>query len=442
MQYYANAMVAKPDAVVMYVDMNSFFASCEQQKDPALRGRPIGVTAGSKYYAVIIAPSIEAKRLGVKTGMRINEVRQFCPQIVQVAANPVLYREKHIGIMKVLRSYCSDAEVIPKSIDEAAMNLSGYRLVYKDLKVVARKIKEDLIGEVGACVTCSIGIAPNTFLAKLATDFEKPNGLVEITRENVDEYLARISLTDMPGIGRRNERRLQMIGIKTPLQMRHTSQSLLRKAFGGIAGYYWHCRLNFAEVDLYHTGDYRSMSATRMVSPEQRDSYEKLDALLISLCTKLEQRLVTTGAFCKQISFFIRYKNGTAWEMSARFNDAVQDAMEMRYYILQHMRAFEISRRCGLLLHEGTKQMGITIMDFVRADQVQYGLFDNRMKEDKLRKVLYGIKDKWGKYSVRKATELVKPSKMVDAIGFGSVKDLYEGDHSGFNKYMLEETDE
>ncbi len=278
-------------------------------------------------------------------------------------------------------------------------------------------------------------------MAKLATDFEKPNGLVEITQENVDEYLARISLTDMPGIGKRNERRLQMIGIKTPLQMRHTSQSLLRKAFGGIAGYYWHCRLNFAEVDLYHTGDYRSMSATRMVSPEQRDSYDKLDALLISLCTKLEQRLVTTGAFCKQISFFIRYKNGTGWEMNAHFNDAVQDAMEMRYYILQHMRAFEISRRCAPLLHEGTKQMGITIMNFVRADEVQYGLFDNRMKQDKLRKVLYGIKDKWGKYTVRKATELVEPSKMVDAIGFGSVKDLYEGGGS-LNKYLLEETDE
>ncbi len=166
MQYYANAMVAKPDAVVMYVDMNSFFASCEQQNTPALRGRPIGVTAGSKYYAVIIAPSIEAKRLGIKTGMRVNEARQFCPQIVQVPANPVLYREKHIGIMKVLRSYCSDAEVIPKSIDEAAMNLSGYRLVYKDLKDIARRIKEDLISEVGECVTCSIGIAPNTFLGE------------------------------------------------------------------------------------------------------------------------------------------------------------------------------------------------------------------------------------------------------------------------------------
>jgi DNA polymerase-4 len=196
------------------------------------------------------------------------------------------------------------------------------------------------------------------------------------------------------------------------------------------------------EVDLYsHGSTYRSMSATRMVSPEQRSSYEKLDALLVSLCTKLEQRLVTSGKFCHHIAFFIRYSDGTSWEMHARFNDAAQDAMEMRRYILEHMRSFEQSRSCGLLLNEKTKQMGVTIMDFIGWKEVQYGLFDNRIKQDHLRRILYGIKDRYGKYSVRKATEMVQRSEMADAIGFGSVKDLYEGGNT-LNKYLLEETDE
>jgi DNA polymerase-4 len=442
MQYYANAMVAKPDAVVMYVDMNSFFASCEQHNDPALRGKPVAVSAGNKYYATIIAPSIEAKRFGVKTGMKLYEARLLCPQLIAVDTHAVLYREAHIAIMNVLRHYCLDNEVIPKSIDEAAMNLTSYRMVYPDMKALAGRIKEDMINAVGEVVTCSIGIAPNTFLAKLATDFQKPNGLVEINKENLDEHLAQLTLTDLPGIGSRNERRLKLIGINTPLQMRYASQSLLRKAFGGIAGYYWHSRLNFGEVDLHNSGDYRSMSATRMVSSEQRESYQRLDALLISLCTKLEQRLVSNEAFCKQISFFIKFRNQTSWEMQARFNDAVQDAMEMRRYILQHMHEFEASRKCGTLLSGDTKQMGVTIMDFVRAGNVQYGLFDNRMKADQLRKVMYGIKDKWGKYTVRKGVELLTQSKMQDAIGFGSVKDLYEGDSGGLNKYLLEAMDE
>jgi DNA polymerase-4 len=430
-------MVAKPGTVVMYVDMNSFFASCEQQKNPALRGRPIGVTAGSKYYAVIIAPSVEAKRFGVKTGMRLNEAKTLCPQIIGVNANPVWYREIHIRFMDILRSYCM--EVIPKSIDEAAMNLTNYRLVYPDRKALAQQIKADFRRALGECITCSIGIAPNTFLAKLATDFQKPDGLVEITPDNLDWHLAQLSLTDLPGIGSRNARRLQLIGITTPLQMRQTSQSLLRKAFGGIGGYYWHCRLNFGEVDLRMEDSYRSMSATRTVSPENRTP-EKLDALLVSLCTKLEQRLVTSHAFCRQASFFIRYKNGTGWETAARFSDAVQDGMEIRRYIRRQMQAFEECRGC-ILLNEGVKQMGVVLTDFVKDEMVQYGLFDNRMKHDQLRRVLYDIKDRWGKYSVRKATEIVEQSKMKDAIGFGSVKDLYEGSGS-LNKYLLEETDE
>jgi DNA polymerase-4 len=441
-RYSANSVSAHSGTVVMYIDMNSYFASCEQQLHPELRGLPIGVTAGDKYYSVIIAPSVEAKTFGVKTGMRLNEAKLLCPHIKSVPANPVYYRKVHMGIMKVLRTYCLPGEVIPKSIDEAAMNMTSYQLVYRDMKAVACRIKEDIAAEVGPFITCSIGIAPNTFLAKVATDFQKPNGLVEITAENLDEYLARLTLADLPGIGSRNQRRLEMVGIKTPLQMRHTSQSLLRKAFGGIAGYYWHSRLNMGEVDLYsHGSTYRSMSATRMVSPEQRASYEKLDALLISLCTKLEQRLVTSGKFCHQIGFFIRYSDGTSWELHARFNDATQDAMEMRRYILQHMRSFEQSRNCGPLLNEKAKQMGVTIMDFIGWKEVQYGLFDNRLKQDHLRKILYSIKDRYGKYSVRKATEMVQRSEMADAIGFGSVKDLYEGGNT-LNKYLLEETDE
>jgi DNA polymerase-4 len=436
--YSANTIKANPDAVVMYVDMNCYFASCEQQLRPELRGRPIGIIAGDKGYSVIIAPSREAKVWGVKTGMRLNEARLICPQIIGVAARPVEYRKFHIAIIAVLHKYCSD--VIPKSIDEAAMNLTSYRLVYKDMKELALQIKADLKADVGEYVTCSIGIAPNTFLAKLASDFQKPDGLVQITADNLDEYLAQLTLEDLPGIAKNNSRRLELVGIKTPLQMRHTSQSLLRKAFGGVVGYYWHCRLNFGEVDLY-TSDYRTMSATRMVSPEQRGCYEKLDALLISLCTKLEQRLVKSGVFCRQLSFFIRYKDLTAWDMQMRFNDPVQDAMEMRRYIMQRMQAFELSHQCGSILRNNTRQMGVTVMDFVRERDIQYTLFDNRLKQDHLRKVMYGIKDKWGKYTVRKATELVQHSKMQDAIGFGSIKDLYEAGGS-LNKYMLEETEE
>ncbi len=435
--FSANTASARLETAVMYVDMNSFFASCEQQLRPELRGRPIGVTAGDKYYSVIVAPSIEAKNYGVRTGMRANEARAFCPQLIAVPARPVEYRKVHIAIMGVLKKYCDD--VLAKSIDEAAMNLTSYRFVYKDLPALARNIKEDLRHAVGDFIRCSIGIAPNTFLAKLATDMQKPDGLVVLTPENLDDRLAPLSLTDLPGIGARNARRLELMGIKTPLQMRHTSQSLLRKAFGGIVGYYWHCRLNFAEVDFYSSG-YRGMSATRTVAPDHRTP-AKLEALLVSLCTKLEQRLVKAGMYCRSASAFIRYSNGTAWDAKLRLGAAVQDATELRLHVVQQMERFSTERRCGPLFHAGVKQMGIAITDFVPEEGLLYSLFDNRMQRDKLRKVMYDIKDQYGKYAVRKASETVERSDLKDAIGFGSVKDLIQED-GHYNQFMLEEVDE
>ncbi|XZF15516.1 DNA polymerase Y family protein [Chitinophagaceae bacterium MMS25-I14] len=433
-RFSQNKLVYNPQSVVMYVDMNSFFASCEQQDNEALRGKPIGVCTYMSPNACVIAPSTEAKKFGVKTGMRFNECLQLCPEMIQVEMRAVRYRQYHIAIMKVLNSYCED--VIARSIDEAMMNLTNYRWVYKDFKELAQKIKTDIRTSCGEFVTCSIGIAPNAFLAKLATDLQKPDGLVEITPENIDSVLARLTLTDLPGIAGRNARRLEMIGIRNPLEMRHTSQALLRKAFGGVTGYYWHCRLNFMEVDIYKN-DYRGMSATRTVSPEQRKSRQSLESLLISLCTKLEQRLVKQEVFCRNLSFFIRYKDFTGWDTNIRFMQPVQDGLEMRNYIMDRVQEHERAHNISTMFHENTRSIGVAISDFVTDQHVQYSLFDNKINKDRVRKIMYAIKDRFGKNSVRKAVETISPNEMKDAIGFGSIKDLYDDKH--FNQYMLEE---
>lgn len=424
-----------PGPVVMYVDMNSFFASCEQQDFPELRGKPIGVCTYDSPHAAVIAPSAEAKKYGVKTGMRLSDCKVLCPQIISVATRPHVYRQYHMKIMEVLAKYCPDVKA--KSIDEAVLNLTSYKLVYKDFHELARQIKADLIVACGEVVTCSIGIAPNSFLAKLATEIQKPNGLVEITPENIDSYLGKMKLTDLPGIARKNEYRLKMIGINNPLEMRHSSQSLLRKAFGGIVGHYWHTRLNFGEVDMYDPHyDYRAMSAARTISRQQRESYQTLDSMLISLCTRLEQRLVKQHVFCRELNFYIGYLNNTSWNVHIRFPQPVQDAMEMRSYINQRMQEFEQLHRIRYMLSDQTRHMNVTIQNFVTDKYMQYSLFDNRIQQDKLRRVMYDLKDKYGKNSVRKATETIQPKVMKDAIGFGSVKDLYT-EH--FNKYLLEE---
>ena len=436
MRFSANSFHTNTGAVIMYIDMNSFFASCEQQDFPQYRDRPLGVLTFDSPNACIIAPSIEAKKFGVKTGMRLGEGRALCPHMLTTTTRPYRYREIHVAIMNVLAQYCEPVNVMPRSIDEAVMNLTSYKLVYKDFREVANSIKSDIKKACGEYIKCSIGIAPNSFLAKLGTELQKPDGLIEITPENIDGYLATMKLTDLPGIAKANERRLQTIGIKTPLHLRHASDALLRRAFGGVVGNYWHSRLHFKEIDLYKN-NYRAMSATRTVSQQQRSSQQSLESLLISLCTRLEQRMVKQDVFCKEVSFFIRYKDFTSWEAKIRLADPTQDAMEMRSYIYERIRDFERTRNVETLFSNKTQQMGVAISSFVHGARIQYSLFENKIKQDTARKVMYNIKDRYGKNIVRKASETIMPNEMKDAIGFGSVKDLYEGDK--FNKYLLEE---
>jgi DNA polymerase-4 len=421
----------------MYLDMNSYFANCEQQRHPELRDKPLGVLTYDSPNAAVIAASKEAKRFGVKSGMRLGDCRLLCPQMLTTTTHPAWYRIIHVDIMNILRSYCDD--VIPKSIDEAVVNFHSYRLVYDDLPAVAKQIKADIAKKYDY-LTCSIGIAPNSFLAKVGTELQKIDGLVLITPENIDEHLAKLKLTDLPGIAAANERRLMMIGIRNPVEMRHASAMLLRKAFGGVVGDYWHRRLNFGEVDMYSKAENRTMSATRTMSSQQSRDRQQLESMLISLCTRLEQRMVKSNMFCKEIYFAIRYRDNTKWETSIKLADPVQDAMELRNYIQERIADYERSRSLTTVFTDKTINLNVGIQSFVKGSVMQYSLFDNRMKKDTVRKVMYEIKDHFEeKNIVRKGSELYNPTIMKDAVGFGSVRDMLVKNGEVKNKYLLEE---
>jgi len=423
----------------MYIDMNSYFASCEQQRHPELRNKPLGVLTYDSPNAAVIAASIEAKKFGIKTGMRLGDCRQLCPQMITITTHPGWYRQIHVDIMAILKNYCDD--VIPKSIDEAVMNFNSYRLVYNDLSALAKQVKAD-IAQKYDYLTCSIGIAPNSFLAKVGTELQKPDGLVVITPENIDEHLATMKLTDLPGIASKNERRLQMIGIRTPVEMRHASPALLRKAFGGVVGNYWHSRLNFAEVDMYSKVENRTMSATRTLSRKQSEDRQVLQSMLVSLCTRLEQRLVKSDLFCREITFTIKYSDQTRWDTLIKLAEPIQDAVEMISYIKERVTEFERSRKLDTIFTNKTMNLGVGISSFMKGQVMQYSLFDNRMKKDTVRRVMYQIKDRFEqKNIVRKGCELYIPNVMKDAIGFGSVRDMVVKGGEVKNKFMLEEED-
>ncbi len=407
---------------VLFVDMNSFFATCEQQVNYYLRGRPVGVCVYTGKYGCIIAASVEAKRRGVKTGMRLNEAILICPDLVPVETHPSLYREYHVKIMNVLRKYAQD--VFPKSIDEAIVNLNKYKLMYKDPVQVALNIKADIKSEVGDWLTCSIGIAPNSFLAKLASNLKKPDGLSIINTENIDQVLSKLSLQDLPGIARNHARRLEQAGITTPLKMRHTSPQVLREIFKSVEGYYWHYRLNFKELDI-NSHAYKSMQAQRQISKEQRSTLETVEQVFMTLCMRLEQRMVKHAVYTRTIGFSVRYGEHARWDDFFSIGQPIQDGIVLMNLIKERIRQFEIKNRTKPVLNTDIRSIGITITNFLKQEEVHPNLFEDTSKGDTLRKTVYEIKNKFGDIKLLRATELSENVIMKDVIGFGSVKDLY-----------------
>lgn len=416
-----NRMSEDTSAMVLFVDMNSFFASCEQQVNYYLRGRPVGVCVYTSQNGCIIAPSIEAKKFGVKVGMRLPEAMQLCPELVPLETNPNRYRDFHTKIIAVLRKYSEN--VIPKSIDEAVVNLHTYKLIYKDVVEVAKNIKKDIKNEVGDWLKCSIGIAPNAFLAKLASDIQKPDGLTIITPENIDEVLSKLKLTDMPGIAEGMAARLNKGGIYTPLQLRHTSPDALQVICKSIVGVHWHYRLNFKEIDLA-THDYKSMSAMRHISYEQRKSVETLHSILQALCMKLEERMVKRECFAKRLYCTIKYNTGNRWDDDVNLNFPIQDGIELLNIIKMRMKRFEQNHENQALINNFITSICIVINDFVPSNLVQYTLFDNNQRKDKLRKTIYEIKSKFGSDKLMKGNNIQGNQPLTDVIGFGSIKDL------------------
>ncbi len=405
----------------MFVDMNSFFPSCEQQVNYWLRGRPVGVCVYTGQHGSVIALSKEAKAKGIKAA-RLSEVMKYHPEFVPLETNPNRYREFHKRIMKVLRSFSN--EVIPFSIDEAAIDFSSYQLVYKDMEQLAKDIKKKIKEDVGDFFTCSIGIAPNEFLAKLGTELQKPNGLVIITPDNIDSVLSKLKLTDLPGISKNMALRLVTGGIYSPLELRHAPPDKVKRACKSIVGEFWHYRLNFKEVDMWHDKQYGSMQAMRQISNEQRASVETLNDILYALCLQLEKRMMTQKVFCHSLGFSFSYENGYGWEDRVNTETPLQGGEDLRQIILARMKVFETKLNGERILNNDVTRMSIWTSGFVQEGLQQYSMFENRAKEDKLRRTVYNVRDKFGFEKIQSAAELLDKPVMKDVIGFGSIKDL------------------
>ena len=314
----------------LIVDFNSFFASCEQQERPELRGRPVGVAPVLAETSCCIAASYDARRRGVQVGTRVDEARRLCPGIAIVEARPALYIQYHRRLIEVIESCLHVTEVL--SVDEVACELTATFAPREKAVARARRIKAAIAREVGACLTCSIGIAANPFLAKVASDMQKPDGLVVLEDADVPQRLLGLEIGDFVGIGKNMERRLRARGIDTVRKLYAATRAELRGIWGGVEGERMHARLRGEDVPL-PAHRHQTIGHSHVLPPELRNEASAL-AVLHRLLQKAAMRLRHLGLYAGGLHVAVRHRQGRGWSDELRFNET-QDTLRLTHALTQ-----------------------------------------------------------------------------------------------------------
>lgn len=293
----------------LFADMNAFFASVEQQERPELRGKPIIVAPLLAETTCAIAASYEAKALGIRTGTKVAAARKLCPELIVVEARPQKYVEYHQEIVDVLNHYFVRIQTL--SVDEMACWLSRLHTSDEAERQLATEIKRELARRLGEQMRCSIGVAENVFLAKVASEMQKPNGLTILNRDNMPGALFGLDLIDLPGIGPRMLARLERQGITTVRVLWEASPSELRRAWGSVTGERWWYMLRGsqeADYGVYQTGEKKSVGHSHVLPPEFR-SRTGAQQILLRLFSKATQRLRSYGQLASAVEMQVRYEH-------------------------------------------------------------------------------------------------------------------------------------
>ncbi len=347
----------------LYLDFDSFFASAEQHLRPELRGRPVGVIPTPTEYTCLIAASREAKAFGFKVGTPVREARRICPDIVILHARPDVYVRLHNVILACINRVVPIGAV--RSIDEVVCHLlwneqaRGCEL--------ALDIKAALARDIGPTLTCSIGIAPNELLAKIAAEMRKPDGLVIIRPEDLPDVLYPLQLTDVPGIASGNAARLARAGVTDIRSLLALAPKHMRALWGNIEGERMHASLHGQQVIRPATR--RGMFGhSRILPPDWRKPFQ-IAGVARLLLVKAARRMRKDGFAASCLSLSLRSADKTRWQHQERFAP-VQDDHALLAALNRLLRR---AHRSGAL--HGAKMVHALLLDLVPAADRPADLF-------------------------------------------------------------------
>lgn len=360
--------MARP-LTALFVDCDSFFASVEQQIDPALRGRPVGVAPVLAETSCCIAASYEAKRFGVKTGTSIREARLLCPGIQIVQSKPSEYVKVHHKVIEAVED-CIHVEAV-LSIDEMWAQLPLNWREPDFVQALGLRIKASVGRHAGEAVNVSIGVAPNRYLAKLASKMRKPDGLFVIDEHDLPGVLHELDLRDLTGVAKSMESRLHAVGIHSVESLCAAPKSMLHAAWGGVLGErMWHHLRGDIVPDLVTSR--KSIGHSHVLPPDSR-SPAKVWPILCKLLHKACERLRSHGMLAGALTMHLAFFRDVSWTPEVRFSETDSTMALMR--CLDRMWRDRPDPRASLI------QVGVTLTRLVERSNHTPDLFAGMVAE-------------------------------------------------------------
>ena len=399
--------------IILLLDINSCFATVEQQANPRLRGKPVAVAAYTTPGGCILAASREAKKDGVRTGMRVSDGRRLSPHLIVLPSDPEKYRFVNRQMVALLSSYTDDIRV--ESIDEMVLNLrhSVYRpQTASQMIEIAKEIKEKIRKHIGEWITVSIGIAPNQYLAKIASNAQKPDGLVAITQDNILSVLGSMELEDLSGIKTGLASRLRRAGIYTPLAMYHATPKLLAHALHSRTGYDWWGNLHGWEVP-WRTDEIKTIGHSFALGKARFPSEESLHQILSQLVVKTGRRLRANGFRTSGVAISCFFDDHTSWG-------------HRRTLRIPLFRTEDIYIQARDILNDSPAKpvriLAVTCFSLTPDVYAQQTLLGQDHEKESLTRAIDTIEDRWGEFTVIPARMLAMEQKVLDRIAFGGMR--------------------
>ena len=375
----------------LYIDVNSYFATIEQQLNPVLRYKPVAVVPLLSDSTCAIAASYEAKLRGIKTGTKIYEAKKLCPELICIEARHEIYVEYHHKIFKEIDLYLKVDHIF--SIDEGACRLTGKYCLPTEAVLIAKIIKQAIQKNAGDYITCSIGIAPNRYLAKIASNMQKPDGLIVIEPSDLPEKLYQLKLGDLPGVRLKTKERISAAGIASIKQLCALDTRSLQRVWGNIWGEKaWHL-LRGADLPQEETKS-NSISHSQVLAPDLKE-INSARSVLTSLILKAAVRLRFANLYTNAILLILEtaskkpIKHRARIELSCDNKNLLQAAIRSWDFLIK-THNLKWVRKISISLHGLQKE----------SMQLSFENLSNRLKQQKISSVIDAINTRLGKNTV------------------------------------------